>query len=352
MTKSPTPVAYVFHGTDEPTLREEIASFYASIADPAMADLNTTRIDGAATDTGEIQSAASTLPFLADTRLVIVENITEANANRLQIDDLGDLITNLPDWARVVFVERGLSEASSETDSARRRKVSRKTALKKLINLVEKDPRGKVYAFDIPSNMNGWMSQRAALYGATIEPRAAQLLAERVGEDLLLADSEIAKLATYTNAERPIAAEDVELLTAFTPEANIWHMVDALAERNGERAMLLLRQLLDAGDEPLRLFGMMVRQYRLLIQMREHLDNGGTPNSAMQTMGIKDFIARKLSGQARRYSMEQLERIYRYLLEMDISMKGGISGDPSEGGSIDRLDPAFALEEFVAKLSR
>jgi hypothetical protein len=50
--------------------------------------------------------------------------------------------------------------------------------------------------------------------------------------------------------------------------------------------------------------------------------------------------------------MDQLERIYRYLLEMDISMKGGMIGDASDNGSIDRLDPAFALEEFVAKLSR
>ncbi len=350
--KSPTPVTYVFHGTDEPTLREALAAFSIEAVDAAMVDLNTTRIDGTSSDIGEIQSAASTAPFLSETRLVIVENVTEANASRIQIDDLAPLIAHLPDWARLVFVERGLSELSQDTDSARRRKVSRKTALKKLINMVEGDPRGKVFAFDVPRDMHHWMSQRAELYGATIEARASQLLAERVGEDLLLADSEIAKLSTYTNGERAIAAEDVELLTSFTPEANIFHMVDALALREGERAMLLLRQLLDAGDEPLRLFGMIVRQYRLLIQMREHLDDGGTPNSAMQAMGIKDFVARKLAGQARHYSMDQLERIYRYLLEMDISMKGGIGGDPADDATIDRLDPAFALEEFVAKLSR
>lgn len=348
---SPTPVAYVFHGPDEPTLKEKLAVFCQKAVDPATADLNTTKLEGSTIDLGDIRSAAGTLPFLAETRLVLVDNITESNGGRALIDELAALIPTLPDWARVVFLEMGMQESGQDSDSARKRKASRRAALKRLVDVVENDPRGKVYEFKMPNDPRKWLVQRASLHGAALEPQAAHVLAERIGEDLVLADTELAKLAAYTNGERPISAPDVELLTPFTPEANIFHMVDALGQRNGREALTLLEMLIESGDEPLRLFGMIVRQFRLLLLMREHLDNGGTPNNAAQALGMSEFVAKKVAGQASRYSLQQLERIYRYLLEMDLSMKGGVTEDEIIGRSIDRLDPALALEELIVKLS-
>jgi hypothetical protein len=46
-----------------------------------------------------------------------------------------------------------------------------------------------------------------------------------------------------------------------------------------------------------------------------------------------------------------LERIYRILLETDVSMKGGVLDEAILGKTIDRLDPALALEEFIVRLS-
>jgi len=85
--------------------------------------------------------------------------------------------------------------------------------------------------------------------------------------------------------------------------------------------------------------------------MREHLDNGGTPNNAAQALGLNDFVAKKIAEQARRYSIEQLERIYHFLLETDVAMKGGVGDEDLFGKTIDRLDPALALEEFIVRLA-
>lgn len=347
---SPTPIVYAFYGADEPTLKEKLKTFIAKAVDPATADLNTSKLDGSSAELGDIQSAASSLPFLAETRLVLVENITESNSGRAAIDELAKLIPTLPDWARVVFVETGMHDSNSDTDSARKRKTSRRSALKKLVQIVENDPRGKVYEFSLPNDPRKWLTQRAATHAAVLEPPAAQLLAERVGEDLVLADTELAKLAAYAN-NRPISAKDVELLTPFTPEANIFHMVDALGKRDGQAALTLFRQLTDSGDEPMRLFSMIVRQFRLLLMMRDHLDSGGSINNASQALGLSDFVAKKIADQARRYTMPQLERIYHVLLETDLSMKGGVSDEEIIGRTVDRLDPALALEEFIVRLS-
>jgi len=342
---SPTSIIYVYHGQDEPTLRERLAEFCRQALDPGLADLNTTRLDGSSVQLGDIESACGALPFMGDTRLVIVENLTESNNGKTLIDELPEMFGRLPDSTRLVFVEANLSaDRTGDSQAEQRRKAARRQAIKKLVNVVEKDPRGKAVSFDLPKDRNSlvrWMGQRAAVHGAEIERTAAELLAERINEDLVLADAELEKLATYVNRERPIRSEDVALLTPYTPEANIFNMVDALGQRNGEQALSLLRQLLEDGDDPLRIFAMIVRQYRLLLLMREQLDGGVSVNSAGDVLGLHNFVAKKLASQARHYrDLAQLERIYRLLLEIDRAMKTG------------QIEPGLALDQFVARLAR
>lgn len=337
---SPEPVAYLFYGEDEPRLREHLEAFLGELGDPEMISLNTTRLSGESAQLGDIQTASGTLPFLSDVRLTLVENLTETNNGRALLDHLPGVLADVPEWSRLVFVEVGLQTSGPAGSPAeRKRKSVRQQALRKLISLIENDPRGRVFAFDAPRDFVSWITDRAVSHGAAIEPDAARELAARLGGDLSLADVELEKLATYAGGERPITVEDVHLLTPYSPEANIFQMVDALGQRNGQMALRLLRHLLDEGDEPLRIFGMIVRQYRLLIQMREHLDEGGSVNSAPQALGIHSFVARKMAQQSRRYGMATLERIYRFLLEIDLEIKSG------------RVEPELALEMLVTRLA-
>ncbi len=331
---SPQPIAYVFYGEDEPTLRDRLATFCTEMSDPATADLNRTRLDGRTVEPGEIEAAAGALPFLAELRLVLVENLTDTASGRAIIDGLADSLAALPDWARVVFIEANLTGDSNQVATRRR-------ALKKLVDVVERDPRGKALAFELPQARErpAWIQRRAAHHGAEIEGQAATVLAQRIGEDLRLADTEIVKLATFTGGERPISVEDVELLTPYTPEAGIFDMVDALGQRRGAEALRLLRGLLESGDEPLRVFGMIVRQYRLLIQMKEQLERGQTPPTAAKIIEVHPYVAGKLAGQAQHYTLDTLERIHHHLLEVDLEIKTG------------KVEPALALEMLVVLLA-
>ncbi|MBN1122901.1 MAG: DNA polymerase III subunit delta [Anaerolineae bacterium] len=338
---SPQPVVYVYYGWDEPTLKNQLDAFCTGLGDPSTADLNTSRLDGSTIQTGDIDAAAGTLPFLSEFRLVLIDNLTDSANGRGIIEKLPETIAALPEWARVVFVETGLEgtlQRGKPGESSRM--ASRRPALKKLVDLVESEPRGLVRAFEFPSDTRKWIIDRAGTYQAQIEPQAASVLAARINEDLRLADVELAKLATYTNGERPISAADVELLTPYTPEAGIFDMVDALGQRNGQLALRLLKQLLSDNNPPLMVFGMIIRQYRLLLQMREMLDGGQSAASAGKAVGIRyDGIAKKLARQAQGYSLETYEQIYHYLLKTDLEIKTGVT------------EPELALEALVARLA-
>jgi DNA polymerase III subunit delta len=80
---------------------------------------------------------------------------------------------------------------------------------------------------------------------------------------------------------------------------------------------------------------MIYRQFRLIIQAREVLDMGGDKRDLMKLPDFRsDFVAGKALEQARGFTMDQLEAIYRYLLETDHGIK---TGKVNEGLALDLL---------------
>lgn len=173
------------------------------------------------------------------------------------------------------------------------------------------------------SRLSGWIMERARQAGGQFEPRAAGLLASLVGDDLRLADQEITKLLTYVNYERAVEEKDVNELTPLLEERNIFELVDALGNRDRKTAIGVFHQLLVDQDQ-MRIFSMIVRQFRLLLLTREIMDYNGTEADIARRLKLHPYVARKISNQARRFSQNQLDTIYRLLLEIDSETKTGV----------------------------
>jgi DNA polymerase-3 subunit delta len=173
-------------------------------------------------------------------------------------------------------------------------------------------------------DMTGWIVNETKGQGGQIEPRAAEMLKDMVGVDTRQAGMEIAKLLAYVNWARPISSQDVEVVCIVTSQQSVFDFVDALSNGNGKSAQHLLHRLLETEDS-FSLWGMVVRQFRLLIQAREIFDGRGNKDDVARALGVHPFVAEKTTGQAARYSMESLESIYRELLRIDEGVKTGQS---------------------------
>jgi DNA polymerase-3 subunit delta len=297
------------------------------MGDPSLADLNTTLLDGGALTVGELRQASDALPFLCDRRLVIVNHYLKRPGGRgkeeAELAALADYLPTMPGTTWLIFVE---DETLPPTHP--------------ILKLAEKHPAGQVRAFDGPGRgeLSGWIVRRVERKGATVERAAADALAVAVGDDLRLLDSEIEKLATYTGGERSITTADVELLVPYTGEANVFAMVDAIGRRNGRTALRLLHKLLEAGDAPLYLLSMIVRQFRILIQVKELSAQGLTVSTIAKRAGLHPFVTEKAQRQAMNFSLGQLEVIYARLLDTDLAIKTG------------RMEDVLALDTLVAAL--
>jgi DNA polymerase-3 subunit delta len=321
---------YIFHGPDELSRTETLAELKAQMGNPAMADLNTTILDGQSLTLGELKQACDTLPFLSDRRLVIVKNYLahlggrdKGSSNEKTLTALAEYLPTMSETVRLIFLE---DETLSENHP--------------LIKLAKKLADGQVRAFDGPGRgeLTGWIVKRVQHKGGAIERPAADALAVAVGDDLRLLDSELEKLFTYAGDEHPITTDHVNLLVPYAGEANVFAMVDAIGRRDGRTALRLLHKLLDENAAPLYLLSMIVRQFRILIQVKELSGQGLAISTIAKRAKMHPFVAEKAQRQAMNFSMGQLEVIYARLLDTDLAIKTG------------RMTDVLALDTLVAAL--
>lgn len=298
---------HLFHGQNSFAQRETLAGLLAKEGDPDMLSLNTTRLEGKITF-AELQSACDALPFLSRVRVVLVQDLFSTAPDKALIENLEAYLPNLPATTRLIFLE---SQALPDNH--------------RIIRLAEKEHLGYVKRFELPkgNDLERWVRDTVGKRGGQIAPQAANLLAVNVGGDLLAMTNEIEKLVLYKGAGEMIEAADVELLSPYAAEGNIFDLVDALGNRQMARATDLFQKKISEGVDPFYLFSMFIRQFRLLLQTRSLLDAGERPAGIAEQLKQRPFVADKLARQARNFTLPQLEQIYRRLLEIDVDVKTG-----------------------------
>ncbi len=330
---------YLIHGDNTVEIEALVKQLRARMADGDNSGLNISEMDGEQVNVPEVINAVSSFPFLSDRRMVIVKGLISrlqgrGKANKEALERLTDALPQLPDYARLVLVERTVLNERLP-----------------IVKLAQSHERGYHALFKMPDDATGWIMQRAKQhYNIAITPQAANALAQVTDNDIQLADNELVKLVSYLDGAGEITEEHVALLTPYVPEANIFAMVDAIASGDGATAFRLMHRLLDnPREQGFGLLGMIVRQFRYLLLTREYLENGGTtdPLAVADAIGLRGstgscrFQGKKYLQLSRRFSFEDLEKIYYRLHEIDMGMKSGKY--PS---------PTLALDMLVAGLTR
>jgi len=302
------PNIFLLYGNDEFAITRKLKDFESDFSDPTTADMNTARLEARSMSEDDLGNALNAMPFLAKRRLVFLANPSSKYNNPQMRKKFLEFIGNTPDSARLVLYES----------------VEPKEAEKHwLVKWAEKNDKSvQARAFMLPrlKDMSGWIVNETKNQGGKIEPRAAEMLKDMVGVDTRQAGMEIAKVLAYVNWARPINSQDVEAVCVVTSEQSVFDFVDALANGNGKSAQHLLHRLLET-EEEFSLWGMVVRQFRLLIQAREILDGRGNKDDVARALGIHPFVAEKATQQAARFSIESLEAIYHRLLNIDERVK-------------------------------
>lgn len=322
----------ILHGDDEETLRSILAKIEAEQRETGMAELNFQVVDGKQGDPELLSNAIYALPFIADQRVVLLRNPLSLAGGRDGNKRFTELLDTVPETTCLILV---IPDVIERKDWAA---LPSKSFLRKWVADHGKSAVIETHARPDLNGMRSWVFAKVAELGGEIEAGAVRLLISLLGNDTGEVRQALDKLLLYVDYKRPIDETDVNELVSANVSVSVFAMIDDLVAGNAKSALAKLHQLAE-DEEVIGLLAMIIRQFRLLIQAREILDEGGDGRMIAKELGQIDFVANKLATQARAFSMERLKELFRELTAIDRGMKSSAA------------DPMTALDLLIVSVA-
>jgi DNA polymerase-3 subunit delta len=307
--------AYLLAGS-EALLRDDASRAITEVAlADAPRDFNFDRLDGAACTEAQLLDAVRSLPVLAERRLVVLrEPDGKGRGNKTLGEGIAAAVEELRESSATVLVVTAS-------------KIDKRSKWVKAF----KDP-AVLVACDPPKGQRAivaFLEQEAKHRQISLQPGAAEALADAVGPQLLMLRQELEKAALQAGLGRPVSRQDVIAVVSEVADEPIWDLTDAIGEGRTPDALGILGRLLDSGAAPPLLLGSLASHFRKLSRLRCGASVAGHP-----------FMVRKLESQAQRYTRGRLVACIHAIHAADEALKGQGS-----------LPAEIALERLVMGLS-
>ncbi len=304
----------VLEGQDEFRISERISEFRLTVTPPEMRDINTTTLNGNLINIGELFASVSTVPFMADKRLVIVEGLL----NKLgSPEKKGSSENNVNEWADFPVLFGGMPETGTLL-------IVEKTSLpaNKIVSQILKLSKVEKFPSLRYRELIDWINVRCSLLSVEMESQAIALLADSVGNELRLIDSEIKKMKTYSNGNL-ITTSDVRLMVPYVRQQNVFRVVDAVIDGRTRDALSASASLINLGESPSAIARMIERQIRFLFNAK-YLINRKVPLSDIgKQMNLSGYPLKKTLEMEKKISQARIMDMHDKLLESNIRVREG-----------------------------
>ena len=283
-------------------------------------EMNYAYFEGAGIDVSAVIDLAQTMPFFAERRLIVVENSGWFSGK--DASALVKTLEELPETTYLIFSEESIDK--------------RMVFTKKVLE------RGFGARLDYQSydDLCRWAVRKAKAAGKDMQPAAARLLVERVGNDMNALSNEIDKLIAYRAEESVLTATDVEAIGSVRLNDRLFDMVDAAVEGRTRAALDIYADLLALKEAPLKMMIICGRHLAALMTVKEMVQTGASDRDIAQAAGLRDFQVKKYRRQERQMSMQKLTAMLDRITELDASIKTGTVSDQ------------LAVELFITELGR
>ncbi len=274
--------------------------------------------EGKGIEIREVIDLAETMPFFAERRLIVFENSGFFKSGGT---DLADYIKELPETTSFLFVENEVDKRS------------------KLYKAVKARGRAVELGFQDEATLKRWVAGLIRKENKQVSEQTIVYFLNKTGTDMENITKELEKLFCYTFGRDAVTKEDVDAVCVTQITNHIFEMVDAVAQKKQRKALELYYDLLALKEPPMRILFLMIRQYRLLLQVKGLLKAGYGRKEIASKAGLHPFVAGKYMDQAEHFPGRELRAIMEEGAELEQSVKTG------------RLTDHLAVELFLVKYS-
>jgi DNA polymerase III subunit delta len=271
------------------------------------------RLDGEEANYQRLQESLTSLPFLADKKLVVLRR---PGANKEFTEHAEELLAGLPDTTDAIIIEPKLDK-----------RLAYYKLLKKQTDFRE------FKELDVPG-LARWLVTEAAGQGGKISPADANYLVQRVGANQRLIANELEKLLLY---DTQISRQNIELLTEATPQSTIFELLESAFAGNAKRTMQLYQEQRVLKVEPPQIVAMLAWQLHVLALIKAAHERSADAIAAEAK--ISPYVVKRSQSIARKLTLAELKTLVADLLNIDVRSKSSA------------LDADEALQNYLLKLA-
>lgn len=283
---------------------------------PEQKDFNFDLIYGADSSPARLLEMARSFPMMADRRVVIVRDFMKLGekTDEGNLNDLEGYIRNPNPTTLLCLVDKKFPDRRSKVGKA----------------LSQKSGTARVFGFDpVPDYLlPDWVADWAKhSHKKIIEPEAARILAEMVGQDLQLLSTEIDKVCTFVDSKERVTISDIKNISGSYREFSVFELKNAVVSRNLDQAFGIAEQMLQQSNnstgEVFKTVGFFYNVFGNIWQICRLRDSGLAKDQVQQKLGMKNnYIFNAQWNEASRFKTAEMPQIFETLLDADRAAKG------------------------------
>jgi DNA polymerase III subunit delta len=280
-----------------------------------------TELDGESLSNDEFRKNVLSAGLFAKKRMIIIKNLLAENKDQELLEEIMKFLKNKNNEDNVVIFYEIASPLKNKLN-------------KKVFDLLAKEKYAEQFEALDERNLNKWIHALVQKEKGQISDSAVSLLIDFFGNNLWSIKNEIDKALAYGQGK--ITPEILKLLGESEKEENIFALMDALVAKNKKRAVELLEKELAKGTFFPQIIGSLAYQFRIMLQVKD--SNNSNFYQLAKELGAHPFSIKKAVVQVKKYSLDELKKIYQEILEIDLQLK------------TSSRDPELLFDLLIAKL--
>lgn len=313
---------YLFTGEEKFLIDVYVKRFVDTIFEGQDKMMNFDQFNLDNKDIDKIESSLETLPFFADKRVVLLENLDLFGAkNKSRNERITNALSKVSDSTICFIVED---------------KIDKRNKLYKLVN---KSGTFNVFSFLTEKELIQYVARELSKANIKISSGDGKYFIDTVGYELRAISKEVHKLVDYVGSNEVATRQDIEAVCTKHLEAKIFELVDAVGTKNRERALFLYQDMISLKEPVTRILFMISRQISLIYEaklMREKRMNNG---QIAKEIKVPEFVVRKLVAQSERFNHIEIKDTIKQLVDLEYEFKSG------------RINLETGIELMILKLS-
>lgn len=258
-------------------------------------------------------SDAETYPFFSERKLIIAENpvFLKPKPDKLSFEH------------DVSFLERYIMSPADYTVLVIIAPYEKIDERKKISKLLKKQTAVAACQSIKDNDLREWMASIAKQLDISISEEAYEIMEAELSTNLHQLENELHKLSLYVGPGGEITKETAEELVSHTTTSSSLRLVDAVIEKDLQKAIRIFKDLVKMKEEPIALIGLIAFQFRSILRVKLLKGQGYSQFQMQKQLGVHPYVVKIALNRERQFSVDKLERTIIQLAETDAAIKQG-----------------------------